>query len=239
MTDHPPGDSIAEVFPPEAPAARFVIAMAMAKNDIERALRDVLDAGKDDRPDFTYRVRLATGHLVEALDSLNAYSQEFDEVRALIQRVSPEGQEKLKVVRGTLQEVGADALKSARDNTFHYPSPKTNYEPTSDEQLRETLAAMSQRRADVHVDYDANHVTLTFADEGALALSMGKHAPERDDYFRQSVRTRDGALAFIAWADRLLIAYLDATGGEFGEPELIERPSCRPGATGSSSPRAG
>ncbi len=39
--------------------------MGIAKNDIERALHDLLEAGKNESPDFAYRVRLATGHLVE------------------------------------------------------------------------------------------------------------------------------------------------------------------------------
>lgn len=224
MTDEQrPGNSIAAVFPPDGPAARFVVAMGMAKNDIERALRDVLAAGEKEMPDFFYSVRLATGHLVEALDSVNAYSQEFEEVRMLTKRVSPDGQNKLTTARSTLQQVGPDALKHARDNTFHYPSPKTNYTPTSDEQLRDMLAAMSQQRADVHVDYDTKHVTLTFSDEVALALSMGKHAPEQEDYARQFERTRDGALAFVAWAERLLIAYFETGGVEFGEPEISEK----------------
>lgn len=224
MTDHQlPGDSIAEVFPSDDPTARFVVAMGMATNDIERALRDVLEAREKERPDFSYRVRLAAGHLVEGLDSLKAYSQQFEEVRKLTKRVSPEGQKRLATARGTLQQVRADALKHVRANTFHYPSPKTNYEPTSDEQLRDTLAAMSQRRADVHVDYDTKHVTLTFSDEVALALSMGKHAPEQEDYARQFERTRDGTLAFVAWAKRLLTTYFEATGAEFGEPEISDK----------------
>src|SRR3954449_12852607 len=144
MSEHQePGASMTDVFDPEYSPARFAVAMAMAKNDIERALRDALRADKNDDPDFSYRVRLATGHLVEAIDSLNAYSRECKDVQKLIRRVSPEGQNELKVVRGTLQKVGAEALKHARSNTFHYPSPSTNYEPTSDEQLRQTLAAMS------------------------------------------------------------------------------------------------
>jgi hypothetical protein len=134
--------------------------------------------------------------------------------------VSPEGQARLRTARGTLQQVGADALKHARDNTFHYPSPRTNYSPTSDAQLQQVLSAISDRRAEVHVDGDTMHVTLSFADDVALALSMGKHEPDEDDLARQFERTRDGALGFIAWADRLLIAYFEATGAEFGEPEI-------------------
>jgi hypothetical protein len=217
------GDQIPEVFPPDDPAARFVVAMGMAKNDIERALRDVLAAGKDDRPDFAYRVRLSTGHLFEALDSLAAYSQEFEEVRELMKQVPAEGQKKLAAARGTVQAVGPDALRHARDNTFHYPSPKSNYTPSSDERLRDTLAAMSDRQADVHIDYDEKHVTLTFADEVALALSIGKLSPQRDEMSRQLQRTRDGALAFLAWTESLLVAYFETREVNFGEPQITPK----------------
>lgn len=221
--EHASGDPIPEVFPPDDAASRFVVAMGMAKNDIERALRDVLAAGEDDRPDFAYRVRLSTGHLAEALDSLAAYGQEFEDVRALTGRVPTEGQRKLAAARGTLQAVGAGALRHARDNTFHYPSPKSNYSPSSDERLRDTLAAMSQQPADVHLDYDERHVTLTFADEVALALSMGKLAPEQDEIARQLERTCDGALAFLAWAEFLMLAYLETRGTQFGQPQITKK----------------
>jgi hypothetical protein len=43
--------------------------MSMAQNDVQRAIADALWAGENDQPDCTYRVRLATGHLVEARDA--------------------------------------------------------------------------------------------------------------------------------------------------------------------------
>ena len=81
------GDPLPDVFPPDDPIARFVVSMAMASNDIERALRDVVRAGENDDADFTYRIRLSVGHLVEALDALSSYSQEFGDIRSLIKRV--------------------------------------------------------------------------------------------------------------------------------------------------------
>jgi hypothetical protein len=212
--------SVAEVFPADSVVARFVVSMSIAKNDIERALRDVMRAGENDDPDFSYRVRLVTGHLVEALDALNAYSQQHEEIRKLIARASREGRTRLKIARGTLQKAGPGVLEHVRDNTFHYPSPRTNYSPTSDAQLQQVLAVMGNR-AEVHVDYESKEVTLTFADDAALALSMGKHASDRQDLMRQAEIARDGALAFIGWAQALVRAYLEAVGAEFGEPESI------------------
>src|SRR3954471_24860714 len=76
--DDSTGDPIPDLFDPDRIDARFVVAVGMARNDIEIAVRDGIAAARDDRPDFSYRVRLATSHLVEALDSLNAYAQDDD-----------------------------------------------------------------------------------------------------------------------------------------------------------------
>ena len=95
VSDRNLGDPLPDVFPPDDPVARFVVSMAMASNDIERAPRDVLRAGEKDDPDFTYRIRLSVGHLVEALDALSSYSQEFGDIRSLMNRIPPPGQKNL------------------------------------------------------------------------------------------------------------------------------------------------
>ena len=69
------GDPIPEVFSPEDPLARFVVAMSMANNDINRAFRDLLRSADEDTPDFAYRVRVLIGYLVEAIDALNFYTE--------------------------------------------------------------------------------------------------------------------------------------------------------------------
>lgn len=140
------GDPIPEVFPPNDSTARFVVSMSMANNDIDRAMRDLLRAHDEDTPDFTYRVRLSVGYLVEAIDALDAYCRVFDEVRTLLARIPTAAQDDLKVVRGTLQKAGPKTLQRIRDNTFHYPSPDRKYKPTSDDLLREALAGMGGSR---------------------------------------------------------------------------------------------
>jgi hypothetical protein len=207
------------VFPADKADARFVVSISMAKNDIERALRDVVRAGDHDDPDFSYRVRVVMGHLVEALDALNFYSQSDEEVRKLMARVPPGAQQHLKTVRSTLQRAGPKVLDHVRDNTFHYPSPDPKYEPTSDEQLANVLASISSKRAEVFADFEKREVTLTFADEVALALALGKHSTNEDDLRRQLEIARDGALAFRAWAEALGVAYFDANELHFGALE--------------------
>jgi hypothetical protein len=171
------GNPIPEVFNPDRIDARFVVAMAIARNNIEVALRDGIAAAHDDGPDFAYRVRLVTSHLVEALDSLNGYSQE-GEVKGLMARVPADAQKELSKVRSVLQKVGPKVLDHVRNNTFHVPSPKTNYTPSSDEQLREVLASMGDRACEMHLDHRGERpvITLAFAGEVALALAIAKHS---------------------------------------------------------------
>jgi hypothetical protein len=221
--DQPSGDPIPDVFDPDHIDARFVVAMAMARNDVEWALRDGIAAARDGRPDFAYRVRLVTSHLVEALDSLNAYSQE-DDVKRLMARVPAHAQKDLSKARSVLQEVGAKVLDQVRNNTFHLPSPKTSYTPSSDEQLRNVLAGMGDRPCELHLDHRGEHpvITLTFAGDVALALALAKHSADANVARQQFERTSDGAVAFKHWSDALVATYLDATGGHFGTPRLIE-----------------
>ena len=175
-------------------------------------------AGENDDPDFTYRIRLATGHLVEALDALNAYSR-HKKVKSLMARVSNEARQRLKVARGAPQKAGRGALKAMRNNTFHYPSPESPTSPTSDKELKRVLKGMADRPAELHVKYEEAEVTHSFGDDAALALAMGKRAPSEEQVLKQSVAARDGAIAFIKWADALVIAYLDATGTYLGTPQ--------------------
>jgi hypothetical protein len=223
MSDDPStGDPIPEVFDPDRIDARFVVAMSMARNDINIALSDGIAAAHDDRPDFAYRVRLVTSHLIEALDSLNAYSQE-DDVKKLIARVPADSQKQLAKTRSVLQKVGPKVLDQVRNNTFHFPSPRTNYGRSSDEQLRDVLAGMRERPCELHLDHRGEHpiITLTFAGDVALALALAKHSADEAVARQQFEITSDGAVAFKHWTDALVITYLDATGGYVGTPQVI------------------
>ncbi|WP_027005044.1 hypothetical protein [Conexibacter woesei] len=227
MTDvsdaNPVDASIADLFPADRIEARFVLAMSMARDDLDRALRDGIKAAALDDQDFTYRVRLVTSHLVEALDSLNAYSQDGD-VKKLISRVPKEHRKHLARARSVAQKVGDKALDTVRNNTFHYPSPKTNYNPTSDAQLRDVLIDIGPSKAYMHLDHRGEHpvVTLTFAQEVALALAIAGHSADTEAARTQYETTSDGAVAFTKWAEALLLAYFTATGAEIGQPRILE-----------------
>jgi len=164
-----------------------------------------------------------TSHLVEAVDSLNAYSQEAH-VKRLIARVPADAKKQLAKARSVLQKVGPKVLDQVRNNTFHFPSPKTNYSPTSDEQLRNVLADMSDRPCELHLDHRGEHpaVTLSFAGDIAFALALAKQSTDEKVARQQFEVTSEGAVAFTHWADALVVTYLNATGSRLGTPRLIE-----------------
>jgi hypothetical protein len=157
------GDPIPDVFPPEDPLARFVVSMSMANNDMGRAFRDLLRSDDEGTPDFAYRVRVIIGYLVEAIDALNFYSANVPEVGKLLKRLPMDAQQQLKTVRGTLQKAGSKALAATRDNTFHYPSPNPAYKPTSDDKLRDAIAALGHIGLQMHYDGDTKAMTFNFA----------------------------------------------------------------------------
>jgi hypothetical protein len=222
-TEEGPGGSIVELFPAEDVRARFVVSMSMARNDLDTTLRDGIRAADQDAQDFAYRVRLATSHLVEAVDSLNAYAADPG-VRKLMGRVSTDQSKRLTKARSVVQQVGAKALDTVRNNTFHYPSPKTNYNPTSDEELRDVLNQMSHVRALMHLDHRGEHpiITLSFANEVALALAIAQHSGDEAAARKQYETTSEGAVAFIQWAEALLVTYFEVTGATIGQPEIVD-----------------
>jgi hypothetical protein len=205
------GSPVPDVFPPDDPAARFVVAMSMARNDIDRAFHDLFRSKAEDRQDITYRIRLITGHFVEATDALAFYREKCPEVRALLERVSDEGKKDLKLVSGTLQEAGDGALQDVRNNTFHYPSPNPKYgQTTSDDKLRRVLAQMTDQGVSYHFDGDTRTTTMSFADEAALELAMGRPTITADEALRRSDVARKAAFAFRRWVNALIEAYIEA-----------------------------
>jgi hypothetical protein len=218
------GDPIPDVFPPEDPLARFVVAMSMANNDIGRAFRDLLRSAGEGTPDFAYRVRVIIGYLVEAIDALNFYSAKLPEVQKLLKRLPTDAQQQLKIVRGTLQKAGSKALAATRDNTFHYPSPNPAHKPTSDEKLRDALAALRHIGVHMHYDGDTKAMTFNFADEAAFNLAMGEPTTSNEEALQRAEIARDGGLAFVQWATVLVRTYMASTGANFGEPIVSEKP---------------
>ena len=193
--------------------------MSMARNDIERALRDVAASAENDSPDFSYRLRLTVGHLVEALDALSAYREVYEEVRALISRMPNSAKKHLKVASGSLHK----AVERPQERPGpHVPLsvPEGWLYTSFDDQLGEAIAALSGRGVEMNLVVDKQAITFTFADDIALAMALGKHADSEADVVRAAESARDGALNFVLWVAALVATYRDVNDLYFGEPTL-------------------
>ena len=197
------------VFPAGDALAPFVVAVAIAGNDIEHALRQAVRANEDDRPEFTYWVRVANGFTFEGVRALQAWRRD-SEVKRFLDRLPVKGRKQLKKVSGVEQKMGPGALEEMRNQTFHYPRPEPNYNPDSADRLREILKAEAE--AEVEMDQLADgSIRFTFADSMALGLAIGKHYPPDDPRFiPQANEAMEGSIAFANLAKDIVFAYFRA-----------------------------
>lgn len=204
--------TFAEVFPADEITAQFVLSMAMAADDLERALRDAgaanARATADQPNDLRYRVRLLAGHLVEALAALAEYAKNPD-VRRLMQRVPVEGKRRLRSARRGQQQAGKGTLKAIRNHTFHYPAPGGEY--NADATLRDVMTKMGGG-VTLTLDGDTRRLYRGFADDAALALTLNHHDGDEESITRTLRIIRDAAAGFINWQGALFDTYCKVSG---------------------------
>lgn len=197
-----------DAFPADKPLSRFLVSMAMARNDIEHAMWKAAEANEANRPEFDYWVRLATGHFLEAADALQQWRNCSTEVRDFLRTLPPKGQEPLRQVGGTLNKVGKAAVDHARNHTFHYPTPSERYE--SDAELIRVLNAVAEEPVELGQVEGKPRVRFVFADRIALMVAMGKHSIEDPEAYRaQVVDLEAGAAAFVNFVGLALAKHLD------------------------------
>jgi hypothetical protein len=207
--------SIAEVFPHDDPVARFMVAISMARNDVRHALRQVGQANDQGDPEFTYWIRVATGHFFEAELAL----REWRKVRAIkdfIAKLPHDAQHELGRASSAIQNMGPGVLQHSRNRTFHYPYPASRYQ--TDEELASALQTLRDEEVTVVVESTTPGLfRLHFADHVALALALGKY--DRESLRTQAELVRDGAIGFVNFATRAWEAYIDTRGLSLGPPE--------------------
>ena len=191
--------SLPEVFPPDEPVARFVVSMAMAANDVERAHRLAGQANTEDAPELSGYVRWSMGFFVEAQDALDAYRQTYPEVRDILNRLPQKGKDPLKQVGGLQQKLGEKLAEHTRNHSFHYPYPSNAYKPNGDERLSEVLRTFTAEEAVVSArdDQQGNRVEMhyEFADRAALGVGFQPYALDDIEPLReQQTLIRDAAL---------------------------------------------
>lgn len=212
---------VPEIFPPDDRTALFVESMTQAANDVEFTMRQAGRANPEGaslkfsvRHRFGLWVRLANGFLFEGLEALHAWEQE-DDVRILLDKLTPEGRALLGEVRGLRQRVGPEALENVRQHTFHYPHPHAGKQPDSTVALSEVLRSMTWLSAEIDLRDDAQH-TFLYADQVALELAMKEyHRPTDPRFKRQDSMVRDGGAAFVNLVKHIYLAFSEIRGYGF------------------------
>jgi hypothetical protein len=201
--------NVAAVFPPDDRLALAVVALCMAANDVEYAAMRAGGANPPDHPDpdvqhrrrFYYLVRVAQGHLFEAIAALRAWEQDEPELRKLIQNLDPEGRKAASKVRGLEQRIGPKALETVRHTTFHYPAPGTGLSVLA-------LIEAIEREADLPAALDLTdeaEAPFRFADQLALAMAVVHFDDESAEAGIGSIL--EGSGAFVRLTKALYLAY--------------------------------
>jgi len=205
---------VPDCFPPDDRVALFVVSMAMAGNDVEYALRQVVLANPEGASDedrarnrFSQKVRLTYGFLFEGIDALKAWAKDEPDVVKLLRALPPDGAALLKQVRGLEQQIGPDAIAHVRHHTFHYPHPDPAKNPDSTAELAEVIATADDVIARVDARSDGEH-TFPFADQIAVGLSLSRH----DDIEVQGAKVPTGAVAFVHLVRHIHLRYCNERG---------------------------
>lgn len=200
---------VAAVFPSDDRLALAVIALCMATNDVEYAAKRAADANPPDHPDpdvihrrrFSYLVRVAQGHLFEAIAALRAWEQDEPELRKLIQNLDDDGRKAAGRVRGLQQRIGSKALETVRHTTFHYPAPCSGLSVLA---LTEAIEREGDLPAALDLTDDAE-APFRFADQ--LALSMAIANIENENAEAGIAAILEGSGAFVRLTKSLYLAY--------------------------------
>jgi hypothetical protein len=210
----PDVSTFAEIFPPEDPVARFVVTMAIARNDIRYGLFRAGEAVDNDAPEAAYLIRLATSHFFEAEAALRQWMADPD-VNRFVKALPQDARAWRKKAMAAVQKLSRGALGHSRNRTFHYPYPNSGYE--TDEALRAALRALADEEVTVVIEPRPGFARLVFADDVALTMALEKHDPTK---LREQLEiTRDGAIGIVNIATSAWDRYRKTRGLETDLPE--------------------
>lgn len=200
---------MAAVFPPDDRLGIAVLSLCMAANDVEYAAFRAADANPPDHPDpdvihrrrFYYLIRIAQGHLFEAIAALRAWEQGEPELRKLIQNLDTAGRNAASRVRGLEQRIGSKALETVRHSTFHYPAPCAGL---SELGLVEAIERESDLSAALDLSDEAG-APFRFADQLAMSMALANFDDEElDDHIAAIIQ---GSGAFVRLVKGIFVAY--------------------------------
>jgi hypothetical protein len=219
-----------DVFPPDNRLALFMVSMCAANNDVWESDQIAAAANPQwaandphhaHRTRFTYQVRRSIGHLFEAIAALKAWREDEPGVRSLLASLSPDGVARLKLVCGLEQRIGPDTLRQVRNNSFHYPKPKSGYSPDPVDELADAIRQNGGEAATFDVveakappgqTPPPSRRLYRFGDQLMLSIAFGAFDPDVEKGGAQAAQVREAAESFCALVDELHDLYLKRRG---------------------------
>lgn len=207
--------SINEAFDPDDPTARFVVSMAMARNDVLFTLIELVEANERGAPFRVWKLRVLLGYLHEALLALSQFRNEYEDVRALIRQLPTETQENLGDAVRLDSSISKKALSAGRNSVFHYPAPSKRYDESLEEVLVRAMGDYGWAPLRTNPAARKGHEFFAFADELATAVALREFSHELVEHRVEQEQVRQAAIGFANWSFALVHHHLRGSGIDF------------------------
>lgn len=215
---------IGEVLPADDEVARWVLVLALARNDLALTHTRLVEAFDKDRTALHWS-RLLVGHLYEVAHFLRRESN-----RPVIRDFAKGLPKKPKrVYRELLQPHFLKVrLEGDRNRVFHYPSADLGAEDKGGPALRDALETVRDLEAALVVKWGENgkveDMRFDFADQVAVQFAMADFGTTEAEQKKSIVAVRESAAKVIWLADAVFHHYAETEGGglELGEPEPLD-----------------
>lgn len=218
---------IGEVLPADDEVARWVLVLALARNDLALSRARLVEGFGKDRTALHWS-RLLVGHLYEIAHFLRRESS-----RPVIRDFAKGLPDKPKRVYRELLRPNflKVQLEGDRNRVFHYPSADLGAEDKGGPALRDALETVRDLEAALVVtwgkDGKAEDMRFDFADQVAVQFAMADFGTTMAEQKKSIVAVRENAAKVVWLTDAVFRHYTETEGGglELGEPEPLDADS--------------
>lgn len=214
---------IGDVLPADDEAARWVLVLTLARNDLALTRARLIEAFGKNRSALHWS-RLLTGHLYEI-----AYFLRREAVRAVIKDFAKTLPPKVAMVYSELlrPDFLKGRLEGDRERIFHYPSADKEAEDKSGPALHTALDAVRDLEAALKVEWGEDgkvkDMRFDFADQVAVQFAMADFGNTESEQKKSIEAVRNESAKVIQFADNVFCHYAETMAGglELGEPEPL------------------
>ncbi|MDQ0193379.1 hypothetical protein [Paenibacillus wynnii] len=197
---------VKDIFNPDDKLARWVLKLAIARNDmlhVHKQLLEAFDANSDNNiGESVYLFRIAVSHLREII-KLTTFGYENQNINSFIRKMDLETQKHYEMLIFTKNDLFLnEVLIPIRNNLFHY------YDKDKDKEFNEKLNQMDDIEGKIKITGNfIKDVDYVFADEVSFNISLGNISYE--DFVVRVKEISSYMVSFISAADTITGKYLD------------------------------